>query len=178
MNWKPYLSFFGVGVLTGICLIISFHVQWTEMHADFYFWASLIMTLISVLLAGLTIWQYRAAEVERKKGDAQVKIWMQDANGLYEGLRTISVNCFSVLPAPAFRYSSVQDAGMAIYSLANSAQALYQSLYEERCVTEEQYRTQQRELGEVRHAQQLQKIQNDGKTVVPTTSPAHVISTQ
>lgn len=158
--------FLFLGLILGTFSALSFlRTEWINFHPDFFFWVSMLMTLISLLVIGFSIWQYMAAEMERKKGDAQVKIWMQDANGIVDGLRTVAVNCLSIGAVTSTKYSTVNDVGMAVYSFASYAQALYQSLYEERCVTEEEYRAQQRELGEARHAQQLKKIREEPKVV-------------
>jgi high-affinity Fe2+/Pb2+ permease len=163
----PYLLGLAVGLSLGILATLSLlRTVWETFKPDFFFWSSIIMTVISLILVGFSIWQYLSVQSEKKKGDAQVKIWMQSAQGLDTALRTISVNTMN--HASTRQYSSVNDVGMAIFALAENAQALYQSLYEERCVTEEEYTTQQREIGNAMHKKRLNDIENQ-----PTSTSKH-----
>jgi hypothetical protein len=149
-----------IGLFIGIFSALSFfRTEWENFHPDFFFWWSIVATIISLFLLCFSIWQHLSVESEVRKGDAQVKIWMQDANGLRAGLQTIVVNC--IVPPnqqATSKYSSVNDVGMAVYAFSSAAQALYQSLYEERCITEEEYRQQQKKFSDAMQAQQLKKI--------------------
>jgi len=162
----PYLIGLFVGILIAIPSTLSFlRNNWVDFHPDFFFWGSIIMTIASILLAGFSIWQYLSVQSEIKKGDAQVKIWMQDASGLENAIRTLAVNSMDTPGIPSNKYSTVNDIGMAVFALASSANALYQSLYEERCVTEEEYTKQQKELGDAMHKQKLEKLSNTPKNI-------------
>ena len=162
----PYMVGMFVGAVAGIVSTLSFlRTEWSTFQPDFFFWTSIIMTLSSIGLTGFSIWQYLSVQAERKKGDAQVKIWMQDASGLDNALRTLAVNSMDTITTS--KYSSVNDIGMAIFALASSAKALYQSLYEERCVTEEEYTKQQREIGLAMHSSRLKELSKDPIITTP-----------
>ena len=159
--WSGFFWFI-LGLCVGIPSALSFiRTDWENFRPDFFFWVSILTTIISLLLLCFSIVQYLAALHEKKKGDAQVKIWMQDANGLYEAMGSISVNCYPSTNSPLPRYSSVPDVGMAIYSLRSTAQALYQSLYEERCVTEEEYKAQKKQLADAKQEIELNKLRSE-----------------
>lgn len=113
-----------------------------ESINQFLIWWSILSTVIALLLLGWDIWQFSAARKEEKQKKSQVKIWQQDANGISVGLKRI------VIDADQGKYSSVKDVASAIWSLEASAFSLYQSLYEERLLTEEEYKQQQKELVE------------------------------
>lgn len=159
-------GFLVIGLICGVILTAAtYHTNWISVGGDFFFWASIITTIFSVVLGGYSLSQYLSVEYERRKGDAQVKIWMENANGIHQGLRTISINCIDTQDPDFPKYSTVRDVGMAIYALAESAKTLYQSLYEERCVTEDQYAAQQKEIGEAMHRQRLKKIGEEEVTM-------------
>ncbi len=122
---------------------------------DFIFWWSVVSTILSVIFLGVSIWQIVDGRKQKERSNAQVKIWMHDANGISQGLIRIIQDNLST------RYSSTNDVCNAIWALQSSAFALYQSLYEERAVTEEEYRQQQKELSE-----QLKK-QQDQPEMIP-----------
>lgn len=116
------------------------------------FWWSVISTVLSVVFLGVSIWQIVDGRKQKERSNAQVKIWMQDANGIVQGLaRMIQIN-----------YSTTEDIKNSIYTLHASAFALYQSLFEERAVTEEEFREQQKQIAkDVKKAfQQQQAVQS------------------
>ena len=112
------------------------------MSDSFTFWWSMFSTTIGVILLCVTIWQTKAARDEKKRSSSQVKIWMQDANGISLAMQRI------VRDNLDGRYSSTNDLANSIFALQTTAFALYQSLYEERCVTEEEYKEQQKKFQE------------------------------
>jgi hypothetical protein len=123
------------------------HQHMQHMTESFLFWWSVISTIIaiattigSVWLLCISIKQATQAESEKNRKKDQVKIWMQHAEGISKGMRRI-VNCNL-----DSRYSSVKDVANSIFALEASAFALRQSLYEERCVTEQEYKQQQKKL--------------------------------
>ncbi len=81
---------------------------------------------------------------------------MQDANGIQTALARIVRDNLDK------RYSSTNDMANATWAVHSSAFALYQSLYEERCVTEEEFKEQQKELKE-----ELKKNQSNGEVANP-----------
>lgn len=88
---------------------------------------------------------------------AQVKVWMQDANGVSNALNRIVVDNLQ------HRYSTTNDVCNAVWAIHATSFALYQSLYEERCVTEKEYKERQRKISEKLEAQQF-----SNKTPIPT----------
>jgi len=75
------------------------------------------------------------------------------------------------------KFSTPRDVANAIWGIQSSAFALYQSLYEERCITEEEYIERQKKIFErleERHEQQDQSIAPDtispNQTHVPPSS--------
>jgi hypothetical protein len=115
----------------------------------FIFWWSIASTGIGVILGYASIYQYFQARKEAEKQKAQVKIWMQSAYGISDGLMKIYVNCTNN------KFSSPLDVGHATWSVQSSAFALYQSLYEERCISEEEYKERQKKLAEKLESQQV-----------------------
>lgn len=126
---------------------------------NFLFWWSIISTIIGVFLLCFSIWQYLKGKSQEEKIRAQIKVWMQDANGLSNALKRIISDNLNT------RYSSTNDVCNAIWSIEASAFALYQSLYEERCVTEKEYKARQKVLADVIGAQQLEQLKS--KTTTP-----------
>jgi TPP-dependent pyruvate/acetoin dehydrogenase alpha subunit len=92
---------------------------------------------------------------------------MQDANGISQGLPRIVKDILDR------RCSSTDDMANSIWFLQESVFALHQSLYEERCVTEEEFKQLQQELKEQVKKQQeeLQKQQKLNQTEVTPTLP-------
>ncbi len=127
---------------------------------DFIFWWSVVSTIFSVIFLGVSIWQIVEGRKQKERSNAQVKIWMQDANGLTQALlRIIQDNL-------AKRYSSTNDVCNAVWAIHASSFALYQSLYEERAVTEDEYKQQQKEINE-----QLKKQQTEPQTKPEDAQP-------
>jgi hypothetical protein len=116
---------------------------------NFLNWFSVISLGFNVILGFVAIWQLKDARSEKNRKKDQVKIWMQEANGISLGLQRIVRDNLDT------RYSSTQDIANAVWALEASAFSLRQSLYEERCVTEEEFKQQQKLFQE-----QLEKRQN------------------
>lgn len=107
---------------------------------NFIFWYSIISTLISLILLIISVGLAVKTWLDAQNKKMQVKIWMQDANGIQLALsRMIADNL-------AKRYSSTDDMANAIFAVQASAFALYQSLYEERCLKEKDFIADQQEL--------------------------------
>jgi hypothetical protein len=110
------------------------------MSESFIFWWSIVSTIIGIILLCITIWQTKTANDEKKRSASQVKIWMQDANGISLAMqRIVSDNLDK-------RYSTTDDMANSIFALQTMAFSLYQSLYEERCITEEEYKEQKKKF--------------------------------
>lgn len=117
----------------------------------FLFWWSIVSTLVGVILLIISVWQYWKSRSMEVKLKAQVKVWMQDANGISTALnRIVGDNLQN-------RYQTTNDVCNAIWAVQSSAFALYLSLYEERCVTEEEYKARQKKISEHIEAQQFAK---------------------
>ncbi len=130
---------------------------------DFFFWWSVVSTLIGMIILCFSIWQSVKAQSEKDRKKDQVKIWMQDANGVSMALKRIINDNLEK------RYSSANDIANAVFAVQASAFALYQSLYEERCVTEEEYKQLQEEFKQDIKKQQEQ--QRRGQTVEVKKAP-------
>lgn len=114
-----------------------------EVTNNLFFWWSVISTILTIIFLFDSIHQ-------RRKQKAQVKIWMQDATGISQALKRIVVDNNSGF------YSTSKDITNAIWAVESCAFSLYQSLYEERVVTEKEYKIRQKKL-----AERLDKEQNE-----------------
>jgi len=115
---------------------------------SFLLWWSIISTVLGVAFLCFSIWQYKDGKNQSEKIRAQVKVWMQEANGLSEALKRI------VSDNLAKRYSTTDDVCNTVWALQISAFSLYQSLYEERCVTEKEYKERQKKIADMIDKQQ------------------------
>ncbi len=119
------------------------------MKEFFTSWTN-ISTLLNFILVCFSIWQIQEAKKEEAKRKSQVKIWQQSANGISQALKRIVVDVNTNL------YTSVHDVCNAVWSVEASVFALYQSLYEERVVSEKEYKQQQEEFSkEVKKRMQI-----------------------
>lgn len=107
---------------------------------QFTLWYSIISTVVGLVLLIITVGLTVKAVLDSKNKKMQVKIWMQDANGIQQALSRIVRDNLDK------RYSSTNDMANAIFAIQASAFALYQSLYEERWLTEEEFKADQQEL--------------------------------
>lgn len=114
------------------------------MNTEIFFGWSIISTLIG-------IWQFFENKNQKEKIKVQVKVWMQDANGISLGLKRIVRDNIDK------RYSTTNDVCNAVWAIESSANALYQSLYEERCVTEEEYKIRQKKIADMVEKKILEK---------------------
>lgn len=94
---------------------------------------NIVLIIVSVSLA-VASWK----DSQNKK--SQVKIWMEQANGVQQGLQNIIEDKWRGL------YSGVNDITNAIWAVKASAFALYQSLYDERVITEKEYKEHQMKI--------------------------------
>ena len=110
------------------------------MQFDFTFWWSVVSTIISIVLAGFSIWQYAKSKNQQEVHISQVKVWMQQANGLCQALQRI------VRANKEIEFTKVSDLIHTLNAIEATSFALYQSLYEERCVIETEYREEQKQM--------------------------------
>lgn len=115
---------------------------------------SLIANIILIIVGvGLTIANWKAD----KRSKSQVKIWMEQANGVHISLNRIVIDKWNGL------YSNINDVVNAVWVVQASAFSLYQSLYEERVLTEKMYIKEQLEQREF-IKKQLRKTVTQKKT--------------
>ncbi len=107
---------------------------------DFIAWVSIVSLLINVILIVYSYGLHIASNKESESRNAQVKIWMQYANGITHGLQRITSNFLEGL------WSEKDDITGAVHSMEAVSFSLYQSLYEERVITEEEYKEEQMKL--------------------------------
>lgn len=122
------------------------------MNKDFYFWASIVSLVINIVLILVSVGLFVANRKEKERRNAQVKIWMQDARGISEGIQRIINNKWQGL------YSSVKDVVNSVHVLGAPADSLFQSLYEERTMTEDEYKEEQKRYRDLQTAQLQENI--------------------
>jgi len=153
-NTQRIVSFTILGIVLGLTGSLSFlRTNWTEYQIDFFFWWSILSTTIGLFLIVFSVWQYWEGKSQLEKNKAQVKVWMNDANGISNALQRVVRDNLDK------RYSSTNDMGNAIWSVEALSKALYQSLYEERCVTEEEYRARQKKISDLIDKQQFSELE-------------------
>ena len=113
---------------------------------------------MGLILGFVSMFQYLKAKNSEEKQNAQVKIWMQDANGISTALNRI------VVDNHGNRYSNRTDIACSVWAVQSSAFTLYQSLYEERCVTEKEYKERQKKLAD--------KLDEQQESTSPSPSPS------
>src|ERR1700722_3745271 len=89
---------------------------------------------VNVILIAISLGLAIDAWRERQRSKSQVKIWMEQANGIQQALQRIIDDKWRGL------YGHVNDMASAIWAVKASAFSLYQSLYEERVLTEKEYK--------------------------------------
>lgn len=94
---------------------------------------NVILLMVSV---GLVVNSWKD---QQKKKD-QVKVWMEQANGISQALQRIIQDKWSNL------YTSINDITNTINAVHASAFALYQSLYDERFLTEKETKEHQMKI--------------------------------
>lgn len=114
---------------------------------DYLFWWSILSAVLNVILLVFSVWQLFEARSQKEKAKAQIKVWMQDANGLSESLGKI------IKDIENNKYSSTTDIRNAIWAIQSCASATYQSLYEERCITEKEYKERQKKIADLTERQ-------------------------
>lgn len=128
------------------------------MEYDIFFWWSVVSTLLSLIFLFTSLWQYFESKKQQAQHKSQVKIWMQDANGVHWGLQRIVQDNLDK------RYSTTNDMANAVWTLDSSAFSLYQSLYEERCITETDYVQEQKEMREQAKSQSKANLPVESKS--------------
>jgi hypothetical protein len=105
-----------------------------------FFWWSIVSSILSLIFLILAVWQFFEGRTQKERNSSQIKVWMQDANGITQSLSRIVRDNLDK------RYSSTNDVCNAVWAVHSCAFALYQALYEERCVTEAEYKDRQKEF--------------------------------
>lgn len=122
---------------------------------------STVSLIINVILIVISVGLAVDAWKERERRNCQVKIWMEQANGVNQGLQRIIQDKWNNL------YSSINDITNAVHSVHASAFSLYQSLYEERVLTEKEYKD---------HAMKIRKKMDEKMGLVETQKPENTKS--
>jgi cadmium resistance protein CadD (predicted permease) len=149
-----WIMFIVVGLIIGVTGTLSFlRTSWASYQPDFFFWASIVSTILGFFFICVSIWQYWQGHSLEEKNKAQVKVWMQDANGIVTALKGITRAKYST-----DKFSSINDVFYSVDAVSESASALYQSLYEERCVTETEYRARQKRKADLIEESELEKL--------------------
>ena len=104
------------------------------------FWWSILSSLVNLILlivsVALAVYTWR--ETQNKKG--QVKIWMNDANGVQQSLQRIIIDNLQR------RYTTTNDMANAVWAVQSMAFSLYESLFEERVIKEKDFIKEQQAL--------------------------------
>lgn len=153
---KILIAFTFIGFIVGVTGAPAFlGTKWNAFQIDFFFWWSIFSTLMGLGFAVVSVWQYLENKNKLEKNKAQVKIWMEGANGIRQALQRIVKDNLDT------RYSTTNDISNAVWSIEATAGSLYQSLFEERCVTEEEYRERQKKISELLNKKQYAEIEKD-----------------
>jgi len=71
----------------GITGSLSFlKTSWANYNPDFFFWCSIIATLITLISIFISVYLYFKSYIPEEKIKAQVKVWMQNASGITNAL--------------------------------------------------------------------------------------------
>lgn len=119
-------------------------------------WISTVSLIVNVILIVISVGLAVDTWKERERRNSQVKIWMEQANGVNQGLQRIIQDKWNNL------YSSINDITNAVHSVHASAFSLYQSLYEERVLTEKEYKE---------HAMKIRKKMDEKMGLVEAQKP-------
>lgn len=104
---------------------------------SFFFWWSIVSTIVAVGFLMWNIWQLASRRKEQDLHKGQVKLWQHHANGINAGLYMIDSSIESS------QYSSIKDIQQSIKALSPNAQSLYNSLNEERLFTDAEIKEEQ-----------------------------------
>ena len=110
------------------------------MSKAFLDWFSIVSLAINVILAVVSVYFIVVGIQANRRSKAQVKIWLEQANGVNQALLRIIQDKWNNL------YSSVSDITNAIHTVQASALALWTALYEERVITEVEYKDRQKKI--------------------------------
>lgn len=111
---------------------------------------SALSIVINVILIVISVALVVASFKERARRNAQVKIWQQNAQGINAGLRNILTNVNRGF------FSDIHAIANVVDSLEPVTFSLYWSLYEERSLTEREYKESQRKMRE-RYEKQIEE---------------------
>lgn len=107
------------------------------MNVDTFTVLSLVINVLLIIISvALTVIAWK----DKKNNKSQVKIWMEQANGIQNALQRVISDKWQG------NYSTINDITSAIWSVHASAFSLYQSLYDERVTTEKEYKERQAQI--------------------------------
>lgn len=93
-------------------------------------WITIISFVISLVFAGITIYQIVSSKKEEENTKAKVKLWQKSAEGLKNGLLGVAMN--------PNNFTNKNDIASAVQSLAQVATSFDDSFVEERFYTEKE----------------------------------------
>ncbi|MDB5204415.1 MAG: hypothetical protein JWP09_443 [Candidatus Taylorbacteria bacterium] len=147
-----------ITALVSVTLTMSIlRTTWTNYQINLSDWWSIVSTIINIILVCFSIWQYLEAENQKKKTKSQVKIWMQDAKGIVAALNKVQ----------GIHHTKISDMCNSISMVEAFANSLYQSLYEERVVKEEDYQETEKKKSDIVTEQEIQQLKNRASLVEP-----------
>lgn len=141
MDYFRTLSFVALGFVVGLLSGLSFlRTVWGTFSVDFFFWFSIVSTILGVVFVMGNVAQYVALakekdliQKEKEIHKSQVKVWQHHADGIQRGLFSMVVGVFS----------STEDLREGVKSIYQNAQSLFTSLNEERLFTDEEIKAKQ-----------------------------------
>lgn len=151
------ITFLVASVLSVTGTLSFERTKWTSYQLDIFDWWSIVSTILNVILVCFSIWQYLQAENQKTRTKSQIKIWMQDAKGIVTALKRVQ----------SARHSKTSDACNSISMIESSANAMYQSLYEERVVKEEDYQETEKKKADIVTEQEIQELKERASSVEP-----------
>lgn len=125
-----------IGIVLGVTGGLSIlRTSWIGYQLDFFFWGTLISTILGVIFFMGNVAQYVALgrekeliEKEKEIHKSQVKVWQHHANGIESGLFIVTFK----------EFSTTSDMKIAVEALYQVARALQTSLQEERLFSEQE----------------------------------------
>ena len=123
-----------------VVLFNNIYACYSEATMTFIDWFSIASIVLNVLLIMLSVGLAVNSWKANNRNKSQVKIWMEQANGLNQALLRIIWNKWENL------YSTVTDVTNSVHIAQAASFSLYQSLYDERVVSEEDYKARQEKI--------------------------------
>ncbi|MEJ0002201.1 MAG: hypothetical protein WDN09_03455 [bacterium] len=151
-NWLPFLITALISSVISITLTLS-AISYKWINPSAYqvgpgAWWSIFSTILNILLLCFSLWQYLKGQEQGKRNKAQIKIWMLDAKGILNAL----------IKVQTLKHTKTSDAHNAISMIEAAANAMHQSLYEERVLEEEDYKESEKRKIQIADEQEMQAL--------------------